>query len=322
MRLAIPRDLDARAIAGVDHAARVIDLAGETMGTVWRVRCAVPAAFDIAALRAAIVRRLAGLVAEMSHWEPDSRLSRFNRASAGSWTKLPRDFAAVMACGFDVAARSRGAFDPAIGRLVDLWGFGPRPHTRVPSDAEITAALAVSGWQRLAFDRAAGWLRQPGGIALDLSGIAKGYAVDAVARLLWEQDVAHALVEIGGECLGLGVRPDLDPWWVDIEAPPDTGIAPLRVALHGLAVATSGDYVRGHHTLDPRTGQPARAVTSLSVLHPSAMIADAWASALTVLGPQAGAALATREGLAVRSVYRSREGVREWLSPALAAMLA
>ncbi|AOH86578.1 thiamine biosynthesis protein ApbE [Sphingomonas panacis] len=292
------------------------------MGTVWRVRCAVPAAFDPEALRAAIVRRLAGLVAEMSHWQPDSRLSRFNRAPAGRWMKLPRDFATVIAAGLDIAARSGGAFDPAIGRLVDLWGFGPRPHARVPTDAQIAAGLAVSGWQRLAFDRAAGWLRQPGGVALDLSGIAKGYAVDAVARLLTGHGIAHALVEIGGECLGMGVRPDLDPWWVDIETPPDAGIAPLRVALHGLAVATSGDYVRGHHTLDPRTGHPARAVTSLSVLHPSAMIADAWASALTVLGPQAGAALATREGLAVRCVSRSGEGVREWLSPALAAMLA
>lgn len=322
MRLAIPPDLDARAIASVDRAAQVVDLAGETMGTVWRVRCAVPAAFDMAALRATIVRRLAGVVAEMSHWEPDSRLSRFNRASAGSWTKLPPDFATVIAAGLDIAARSGGAFDPAIGRLVDLWGFGPRPHTRVPSDAQVAGALAVSGWQRLAFDRSAGWLRQPGGVALDLSGIAKGYAVDAVARLLREQNVAHALVEIGGECLGLGVRPDLDPWWVDIEMPPGADIAPLRVALHGLAVATSGDYVRGHHTLDPRTGRPARGVTSLSVLHPSAMIADAWASALTVLGPDAGAALATREGLAVRCVYRAEEGVREWLSPGLAAMLA
>jgi len=322
MRLAIPRDLDARAIAGVDRAARVVDLTGETMGTVWRVRCAVPAASDTEALRAAIVRRLAGLVAEMSHWEPESRLSRFNRAAAGTWIRLPRDFAAVISAGLDIAARSGGAFDPAIGRLIDLWGFGPRPHTQVPSDAEIAAAQSVSGWQRLAFDRQAGWLRQPGGVALDLSGIAKGYAVDAVARLLLEQDVGHALVEIGGECLGLGVRPDLDPWWVDIETPPGTDIAPLRVALHDLAVATSGDYVRGHHTLDPRTGQPARAVTSLSVLHPSAMLADAWASALTVLGPDAGAALAVREGLAVRCVYRGEAGVREWLSPALAAMLA
>ncbi|MDF0488258.1 FAD:protein FMN transferase [Sphingomonas sp. H39-1-10] len=321
MRLAIPRDLDARAIAGVDRAARVADLAGETMGTVWRARCAVPAAYDVTALRMAIVRRLTGIVREMSHWEPESALSRFNRAPAGTWARLPQDFATVIAAGFDIAERSGSAFDPAIGRLVDLWGFGSRPHARVPSDAEIAAALAVSGWRGIAHDRA-GWLHQPGGVALDLSGIAKGYAVDAVARLLWEQDVVHALVEIGGECRGMGVRPDLDPWWVDIETPPGAELAPLRVALHGLAVATSGDYVRGPHTLDPRTGHPARAVTSLSVLHPSAMIADAWASALTVLGPAAGAALAEREGLAVRCVYRAEGGAREWLSPVLRAMLA
>ena len=123
MRLAIPPDLDARAIAGVDRAAQVVDLAGETMGTVWRVRCAVSAAFDTDALRGAIVRRLAGLVAEMSHWEPDSRLSRFNRAAAGSWIKLPRDFATVMAAGLsDRRAVGRGvrSGDRAAGRSVGV----------------------------------------------------------------------------------------------------------------------------------------------------------------------------------------------------------
>ena len=321
MRLAIPRDLDARALGGVDRSARVADLIGETMGTVWRVRLAVPAGCDMAALRVRITARLVRLVAEMSHWATDSLLSRFNRAAPGSWTKLPRDFGIVIAAGFDVAARSGGAFDPAIGRLVDLWGFGPEPHTRVPTDAEIAAALAASGWQRLAFDAAGKWLHQPGGIALDLSGIAKGHAVDAVAQLLIGQGVAHALVEIGGECRGFGVRPDGDPWWVDVETSPHFDVAPLRVALHGLAVATSGDYVRGRHTIDPRTGRQVSDVISVSVLHASAMAADAWASALTVLGAGAAEVFAAREGLAVRCLFRGAVGVREWISPALQAML-
>lgn len=321
MRLAIPHDLDGDAFARVDRSAPVTDLIGETMGTVWRVRLAVPAGCDVAALRTAIARLLARLVAEMSHWDSGSLLSRYNRAAPGSWTRLPPDFAAVVAVGFDIAARSGGAFDPAIGRLVDLWGFGPQPHAEVPAETEIAAALGRSGWRQLAFDRAARWLHQPGGVALDLSGIAKGYAVDVVARLLREADVAHALVEIGGECRGFGMRPDLDPWWVDLEVPPGVGVAPLRLALHGLAVATSGDYVRGCHTIDPRNGRPVEAVIAVSVLHETAMLADAWASALTVLGPGAAETVAVREGLAARCVFRDGEGVREWLSPALEAML-
>jgi len=321
MRLAIPHDFDEAAFARIDRSAAVINLIGETMGTVWRVRLVVPGGCDVMELRAAIERLLARLVAEMSHWAPESLLSRFNRAAPGGWTRLPPDFAAVVAAAFDIAVRSGGAFDPAIGRLVDLWGFGARPHTEVPSEAAIAAALRRSGWHQLAFDRAAGWLHQPGGVALDLSGIAKGYAVDAVARLLREQNVAHALVEIGGECRGFGVRPDFDPWWVDLEVPRGIDVAPLRVALHGLAMATSGDYVRGRHTIDPRSGRPVETAIAVSVLHETAMLADAWASALTVLGPGAAEAVAVREALAARCIFRDGGAMREWISPALRAML-
>lgn len=288
------------------------------MGTVWRVTLAAPPRFDPAPLRRGIAARLDGLVAEMSHWRGDSLLSRFNRADAGSWTALPPDFAHVVDAALAVAARSDGAFDPAIGALVDLWGFGPVRVDRAPDAAAVAAARATAGWRRLEWDAAARRLRQPGGVALDLSGIAKGHAVDALAALLAAHGLGHALVEVGGELAGRGMRPDGDPWWVELEAPPGRALAPLRVALHGLAAATSGNYVRGPHTIDPRTGHPASGVAAASVLHPSAMLADAWASALVVLGPRGGAALATRERLAARIV--DADG-GEWLSPALAAML-
>nr|WP_318781324.1 FAD:protein FMN transferase [Sphingomonas aliaeris] len=162
-----------------------------------------------------------------------------------------------------------------------------------------------------------------GGLSLDLSGIAKGYAVDAVADLLAASGIAHALVEIGGELVGRGVRPDGQPWWVDLEVPPGLTLAPFRVALHGLAVATSGDYRRGEHTIDPRTGYPVvDPVASVSVIHRSALAADAWATALTVLGVHEGIAMAEREGLAARLVT-VRGGVAvEHITPALAEMLA
>lgn len=322
MRLAVPAQVDPAALAGWDRRASVADLSGGTMGTVWRVRLAVPAGADLARLRAAIVARLDGIVAQMSHWEPASLLSRFNAAAGGTWMTLPAEFARVMRAGLDVAARSDGAFDPAIGRLVDAWGHGAQPHARVPADEAVAAALAVSGWRHVAFDAVTGRLYQPGGVALDLSGIAKGFAVDAVAEVLAAHDVAHFMVEVGGECVGRGLRPDGDPWWVDLETPPGVALPPVRIALHQLAVATSGDYVRGAHTLNPRTGRPAAGVIAVSVLHASAMLADAWASALMVLPRAAGEALAAREGLAARVIVRGADGAEEWLSDAFAALLA
>jgi thiamine biosynthesis lipoprotein len=134
--------------------------------------------------------------------------------------------------------------------------------------------------------------------------------------------IRHSLVEIGGELRGHGLRPDGDPWWVDIESPPDTSVPPLRLALHEIAVATSGDYVRGSHTIDPRTGRPAdNRVAAVSVIHRSAMLADAWASALTVAGAEAGMELAAKERLAARFVVRTDTGPVELFSPAFKSLL-
>jgi thiamine biosynthesis lipoprotein len=322
MRIALPSRLSMAAFADRDPDAPISMLAGETMGTRWSVRFVPPRPSDLRGIHDAIVARLAGLVGEMSHWEPGSRLSRFNRAPAGRWVSLPPDFAHVITAGLRIAAQTGGAFDPAMGPLADLWGFGPRPPASPPTHAELEAAQAVSAWRRLDYDPAARRLRQPGGAALDLSGIAKGYAVDAVAALLAELRVRHCLVEIGGELVGRGVRPDGDPWWVDLEDPPGVALPPLRVALHGLAVATSGDYRRGCHTIDPRSGRPiANGVASVSVVHATALDADAWATALTVLGPDEGVALASRASIAARLVTIAAGSATETLTPALAAML-
>jgi thiamine biosynthesis lipoprotein len=320
VRIALPAAISAAAIAACDPAAVVTDLGGETMGTRWSVRAVLPAGLDASAVHAAVVARLDAIIAEMSHWLPTSLLSRFNRAAAGSAMVLPPDFAEVMARGLAIAAATGGAFDPAIGRLVDLWGFGPVPVAAVPDAAALDAARAASFWRRLGWSAGDRRLSQPGGVALDLSGIAKGFAVDAVAATLARLGVVHALVEIGGELVGRGVRPDGQPWWVDLEAPPGVDVAPLRIALHGLAVATSGDYRRGGHTIDPRTGRSTdNGVVSVSVIAADALSADAWATALTVLGPDAGRALAAGRGVAARIVV---EGGGETLTPALEAMLA
>jgi thiamine biosynthesis lipoprotein len=310
----------------------IADIAGETMGTSWSIRLAAPAAYDPAPLRRAVQARLDGLVLQMSHWRADSTLSGYNRAPAGSRTALPPDFANVMRAGLDIAARSDGAFDPTIGALVDLWGFGPqppiyRPHKPGPaaplsSDEAIAEARSHSGWHRTRLDPGTHLLDQPGGLRLDLSGIAKGYAVDAIAALLADHGIRNCLIEIGGELVGRGLRPDGEPWWVELENPAPDALPLFRVALHQLAVATSGDYVRGAHNIDGRTGRPAaHGVVSVSVIHPSAMHADAWASVLTVLGADEGLVLATRENLAARIIVRDGERFAETLTPALLALL-
>lgn len=288
------------------------------MGTMWRVRLAARADESIARLGEAIVARLDALVAALSHWEETSALSRFNAAPVGTWHELPVDLAAVIDLAAAIHAASGGAFDPALGVLVDRWGFGPTGAQPVPDQEALRDARARAGWARLRWAHAARRLYQPGGVALDLSAIAKGYAADALAATMAAHGFRHALVEVGGELVGRGMRPDGQPWWVELEAPPGSTLAPFRVALHQCAVATSGTYIRGAHNLDPRTGGPAPTeVVAASVIAATAAEADAWASALLVLGRTAGAQRAIAAGLAARLVTADDE----WLSPALAAML-
>jgi thiamine biosynthesis lipoprotein len=298
----------------------VIDLGGETMGTTWRLRLAVPEDFDRAATLEAIEDRLEDILAQMSHWRADSVLGRFNRAPAGEWTSLPPDFAGVMSAALAIAEMTDAAFDPAIGAIVDLWGHGPTPVEAPPTPNALAEARARSGWQRLTYDHENSRLLQPGGLRLDLSGIAKGYAVDALSALLRKRGCRHFLVEIGGELVGSGLRPDGDPWWVDLETP-TVDVPPLRIALHQLAVATSGDYVRGRHTIDPRSAVPVEHAMAVSVLHRSAMLADAWATALSVLSVAAMREIAIRNDLTVRALHRTGDKVEEWLSPAFQRLI-
>lgn len=322
-----PRVLVPLAIRGEPPAwgQAVHALQGQSMGTTWSLRCVGPRELRLDAIAAVVGRALDDVVAQMSHWEARSDLSRFNAAPAGHVQALPPAFATVMDAALHVAAASDGAYDPGAGELVALWGFGPaglrprhdEPGFTLPTDAAIAAVRR--GWRALRWDRHARRLTQPGGLRLDLSAIAKGYAVDRVSDVLSECGLPDHLVEIGGELRGAGLKPDGQPWWVDLEPPAaGCGLAPVRIALHGLAVATSGDY-RNHfadaagrrrsHTLDPRTGRPIEhGIASVSVVHESAMWADAWSTALTVLGPEAGLALATAQGLAAQLVWRRDDG--------------
>ncbi|KAF0814422.1 FAD:protein FMN transferase [Andreprevotia sp. IGB-42] len=312
-------------------AGQVHLLAGQTMGTTWSVKLVGPANLPLGAVRAGIEAELDLVVAQMSTWRADSDLSRFNASPAGSWHTLPAACFKVLGTALQIAALSDGAFDPTVGPLVNLWGFGPDGARNAPPDAAaLAAARACCGWQKVQVDTVTQAVRQPGGVYLDFSGIAKGYGVDRVAAWLRSNGISNYLVEVGGELAGHGMKPDAQPWWVALESPPGSEISESIVALHGRAVATSGDYRRmfAHegrcyaHTLDPNTGQPVLdAPASVTVLHADCMLADAWATALIVLGMAAGGALAERNGIAALFVSQVAHGHTEYLTPALAALL-
>lgn len=309
------------------------------MGTTWSVRLVAVRNADLHPLHAGIQARLDAVVGQMSTWEADSDISRYNRAEAGEWLTIPDQFHTVLACALDIAEASDGAFDPAIGGLVGLWGFGAdaRAGHTIPDATQVRFARERGGWRRVQLDRQARRVQQPGGLRLDLSAIAKGYGVDLVVAQLREAGIAGGLVEVGGELYGYGSKPDGEPWRVLVEAGPDADDAtePRVVELHGMAVATSGDrwhhydladaagVHRYTHTIDPRNGAPvARAPTAVSVVATSAMHADAWATALTVLGANAGFAFAQERGLAARFLDHDEGGVRERMTDAFRARLA
>lgn len=315
------------------------DYAGRSMGTSWSVR--LVAAPDAACAQLAdtlqdgLQQQLDSIVAEMSHWEAESDLGRYNRAAGGSWQVLPPAFFDVLSYAMVVARASGGAYDPCAGALVNLWGFGPygrfdQPDFVPPTADEISIARAQLAGRPVQLQREGRRALQPGGVQLDLSAVAKGYSVDRLSYYLKTQGFAHHLVEVGGELRGAGLKPDGQPWWVMLEQVSGAEMDELVLALHGLSVATSGDYrryfemngQRYSHTIDPRSGMPiANELASVTVVHPQCMAADAWSTALTVLGRRDGLQLAEVQGLAARFVVRQADGsVTEYLSSHLRNM--
>lgn len=309
-------------------------LGGRSMGTTWSVKLVAPRSYDLHPLHARIQAALDRVVAQMSTWESDSDISRYNRMAAGHWQTLPTEFHTVLRTALDIAQASDGAFDPTVGPLVELWGFGASgSRRRVPSPEQIALVSLRCGWRRLELDGPR--VLQPGAVALDLSGIAKGYGVDCVHHALLQAGIASALIDVGGELFGYGRKPDGSAWRVLVESAPDedagSALPPRVLALDGVAVATSGDRwhrfesdgLRYAHTFDPRTGAPIpHAPAAVTVLAADAMHADAWATAMTVLGTDAGLAYAHQAGLAVRFLTRHDGSLHEAMSPAFERHLA
>lgn len=296
-------------------------LSGPTMGTVYTIK-GVAAADELAppeGLDGRVQAVLDEINRSMSTYLEDSEISAFNRHELGPFPASPA-LLEVVAEAQRVAELSGGAFDVTVGPLVDVWGFGPAGAGEVPDDALVERLLEAVGYARLGVDRERGALvKERPQLRIDLSAIAKGFAVDRVAETLRSEGVTDFMVEIGGEVSAGGRNGRGQVWRIGIERPEDEGRAVHTVvALADTALATSGDYrnfrlhdgVRLSHTIDPRVGRPiAHDLASVSVVHPSCMTADALATAFEVLGPGPGIELADRLDVAALFLVRE-EGER------------
>jgi thiamine biosynthesis lipoprotein len=312
------------AVAGCDdRGGNSEPLRGQTMGTQYQVQtaCASPPS-DLAAEMTVL---LDDIEVQMSTYRHDSLLSRLNRAPSGEWLQASSELLDVLEPAQTLSELSGGAFDVTVGPLVNLWGFGPvDAPDAIPSASDIAAARNRVGYQHLELRRPA-QLRKQRELYIDLSAIAKGYAVDRMAQYLLARGCESFLVEIGGEVRVHGRKSGGAAWRIGVESPdPDALGGVLRVIrteqLEGIAMATSGDYrnflelggQRFSHTIDPRTGVPvAHRLASVTVLHGSTLWADGFATLLNVMGPTEGFELAEREHLAALFVERTDTGFVE-----------
>lgn len=310
-----------------------IRLGGRTMGSTFSVRVAGgPFAAGLeAAVRGAVEAAFDAVVARMSTYDGASELARFNRHAAATPFALSDDTLAVLARGRHVAALTGGAFDITVAPLVGAWGFGAGASARGAAPAAAALAAPV-GWQRLAIDRDRGTVRKLApGLQADLSGIAKGHAVDQAAQALDALGVDRYLVEAGGEIRTRGLNAEGRPWQIAIERPDAWPQRVHRIVpLQGLSMATSGDYrnyyeIDGRricHEIDPATRSPiANRLASVTVIHEECMFADAMSTALIVLGLERGLALARAQRLAAFFIVREADGrLRDVASDAFTAI--
>ncbi len=297
---------------------------GQTMGTQYSVQWIGGNTSDKKKLVLKFERRLFEINQAVSTYIEDSELSIFNHLPAGQEMAISEDFARIIGNALEIAALTQGAFDFTVAALVDLWGFGPSGAMTGQADqATIREALARVAYQNISLDKNTSILRKHAQSEIDLSAIAKGDAVDALAVILEEQGYNNYLVEIGGELRARGNKADGSAWRVGIETPLDQGRSINRVlVLDDISVATSGDYrnyfeqdgVRYSHTINPATGYPVtHALASVTVLDTSCGRADALATALMVMGPEKGMEFAGKHALAAYFLTRDGDGfVEKW----------
>ena len=324
-------------VAGCPKTAdvpREATFTGPTMGTTYSVKLATTLGEDErASLDVDIQDVLDTINQQMSTYIADSELSQFNQHSGTDWFPVSPEVVQVVVAASHVSEWSDGAFDVTVSPLVNLWGFGPgASRDRIPTGDEIAQALPAVGYTKVESRESPPALRKSHAeIMVDLSAIAKGFAVDQIAELLDRLGITSYLVEIGGELRARGAKTDGSDWKVGIETPHDSRRTLHRaVSLRDRAMATSGDYrnyfeqagQRFSHTIDPRTGRPVEhRLASVTVIAETCMNADAMATALMVLGPDEGYNRAVQDELAVLMLVRDGQQFVEKASPAFDSLI-
>jgi len=299
---------------------RVVNaIGGRTMGTTYSVRVPLISPAEQAEIGAEIDTALDDINASMSTYQADSAISRFNRSRSTDWQNVPGSLAFVTQAAQLLSEQSDGAFDATVAPLLRLWGFGSGADKdeSVPSNNEVADALQITGPSKLQVQLSPPALRkQVPELEIDLSAIAKGYAVDAIAALIEDRGHQNYLVEIGGELRVSGFNADGELWAIGVENPA-AGAPTRKLNLSSGGIATSGDYrnfqvragQRYAHIIDPRSGFPvSHELASVTVLHKNAMLADGWSTALMVLGVEGGLTLANTRGLAAYFIVRADDG--------------
>ncbi|MBA2116173.1 FAD:protein FMN transferase [Bremerella alba] len=298
---------------------------GQTMGTTYHVRAVTgpQGPQRLTQLQAKVDQLLVQVNRQMSTYDPDSELSRFNGSPANEWFPVSLELIEVIHAARQISDATDGAFDVTVGPAVNLWRFGPdKQRQEFPTDQEIDDAGKLVGYQQVEVQADPPAIRKTqDDVYVDLSAIAKGYGVDVVFDLLQKEGFTDFMVEIGGEVRAAGLKPDGEPWKIGIETPADDARQyNFIVGLRDKGLATSGDYRnffehdgrRYSHTINPQTGRPVEHdLASVSVLFDSCMMADGYATALLVLGPVEGYNFAQEHNLAVLFQMRKEDGTVE-----------
>lgn len=307
------------ALMACNIRSQVSVIAGLSMGTSYKV-VAVDheARVSESDIKRAIDDALKLVNARMSNWDSESEISRFNAKSSTDATEISPELATVMQAAADVNRASGGRFDTALGPLIELWGFGAPGGQARPNEDAILNALARSGQDRTLQLGASQLRKTETDTQIYLAGIGKGYGADHVGRAIAALGIKDYMVEIGGDLVVAGNNPDGQPWAIGIETPNIADKALVDVVrISGLGLATSGDYrnyfeedgQRYSHLIDPMSGHPVTHKTaSATVIAQNAMLADAWSTAMLILGRERGMAVAAEQGIAVQFVDRTKDG--------------
>lgn len=313
-------------MAGCSHQNTLAKLSGSVMGTSYHIKLLVPEGVDREGIAEGVSSVLVRIDELMSTYKDNSEVSQFNRTAPNEWLPVSEQTWQVVKLSKEIAVRSEGTFDITVSPLIALWGFGSSAsfqlERELPERKQIIKALANIGMDAIELKRTPFALRRTRPVTIDLSAIAKGYAVDQVVVYLYEQGVRSALIEVGGEVRAIGSKPDRSPWLVGIEKPDmDRGEAQVALAIENIAVATSGDYrnyyevdrKRYSHTIDPRNGRPvSHKLVSVTVLAATTARADALATAINVMGPEQGFQFSRAEGIAAFFIVKDDKGFKQF----------